>query len=122
MPNSSMTIQLNDVKFHGFHGLYAAEKKLGNTFIVNLSIQFTPPKNGIASIDQTIDYVTLFELVKERMSIPTPLLETIVGDIAKLILEKFYLVEVVSIQITKSQMHISNLEGNMSVSHTQTRH
>jgi dihydroneopterin aldolase len=117
-----MNIQLHEVTFHGYHGLYEAEKKLGNTFIVNLSIQFTPPKKGITSIDQTIDYITVFELVKERMKIPTPLLETIVGDITELIFEKFSIAELVHIQITKSQMHISSLEGNMSVSLTKTRH
>ena len=116
-----MTIQLNDVKFYGYHGLYKEEQKVGNNFIVNLSIEFIPVSHKITSISETIDYVQVYHLVNTRMKIPTPLLETIVGDIADSIFEKFSIAQKVNIQITKEKVYIHTLNGNMSVALSKTR-
>jgi len=116
-----MTIQLNDVKFYGYHGLYKEEQKVGNNFIVNLSIEFIPAAKKITSISETIDYVQVYHLVNTRMKIPTPLLETIIGDIADSIFEKFSIAQKVNIQITKEKVYIHTLNGNMSVALSKTR-
>ncbi len=121
MSSNIMTIQLNDVQFYGYHGLYAEEKKLGNTFIVNLAIDFIPHVSKINAISDTIDYVQVYALLKERMQTPTPLLETIVEDIANIIFERFTIAQKVSIQITKAKVFIPTLNGNMSVSLSKSR-
>jgi len=38
-----MKIYLTDLEFFGFHGLYEAEKKIGNRFKLDIVIDFTPP-------------------------------------------------------------------------------
>ena len=116
-----MRISLNDVHFFGYHGIYEEEKILGNTFIVNLYVDFIPAENIIKNISETVDYVTLFELVKARMAKPTPLLETIVTELAETILKDFTLVHTVFVKITKSQVAIHTLQGNMSVAITRTK-
>lgn len=121
MSNNIMTIQLNNVQFYGYHGLYKEEQKVGNNFIVNLSIEFIPTAQKITSISETIDYVQVYHLVNTRMKIPTPLLETIVGDIADSIFEKFSIAQKVNIQITKEKVYIHTLNGNMSVALSKTR-
>ena len=118
---SNMRISLNDIHFFGYHGIYEEEKILGNTFIVNLYVDFSPAQTIIKNIVETIDYVTLFELVKARMAKPTPLLETIVTELADTIINDFTVVHTVFIKITKSQVAIKSLEGNMSVAITITR-
>jgi dihydroneopterin aldolase len=119
--NNFMRISLNDVHFFGHHGIYEEEKILGNTFIVNLYVDLIPAENIIKNISETIDYVTLFELVKARMAKPTPLLETIVTELAETILKDFTLVHTVFVKITKSQVAIHTLQGNMSVAITRTK-
>lgn len=116
-----MTIQLNDVQFYGYHGLYKEEQELGNTFIVNLAIDFVPSVESITNINETIDYVQVYELIKTRMQIPTPLLETIAEDIATKIFEQFQLAQKVDIQIVKTKVYIPTLNGNMSVSLSKSR-
>ena len=118
---TTMRISLNDVHFFGYHGMYEEEKILGNTFIVNLYVDVLPAQAVIKSIAETIDYVTLFELVKLRMAIPTPLLETIVSELAETILQNYITVSEVFIKITKLQVAIKSLEGNMSVAITSKR-
>jgi dihydroneopterin aldolase len=118
---TTMRISLNDVHFFGYHGMYEEEKILGNTFIVNLYVDVLPAQVVIKSISETIDYVTLFELVKLRMAKPTPLLETIVSELAETILQNYITVSEVFIKITKLQVAIKSLEGNMSVAITSKR-
>lgn len=121
MLDNLMTIHLNDVQFYGYHGLYKEEQKLGNNFIVNLSIDFFPSVNKITAIEETIDYVSVYNIVKQRMQTPTPLLETIVGDIADAIFTQFKLAQKVNIQITKVKVFVNSLNGNMSVSLIKSR-
>jgi dihydroneopterin aldolase len=116
-----MRISLNQVSFLGFHGMYAEEKKIGNNFIVDLYVDFTPTQNSITHLEETIDYVTVFELVQKRMAIPTSLIETIVVDLADQILNDYALVQEVYIKITKEKMPIKNFEGNISVALTKKR-
>ncbi len=121
MSDNLMTIHLNDVQFYGYHGLYKEEQKLGNNFIVNISIDFFPSVNKITAIEETIDYVSVYNIVKQRMQTPTPLLETIVGDIADAIFTQFKLAQKVNIQITKAKVFVNSLNGNMSVSLIKSR-
>ena len=116
-----MTIQLNDIQFYGYHGLYEAEQKMGNNFIVNLSIAFTPTVSKVTNIQETIDYVNVYTLLSHCMQTPTPLLETLVEEIATAIFDKFEIAEKVFVQITKEKVFVSTLHGNMSVSITKTR-
>lgn len=116
MCNNLMTIHLNNVQFYGYHGLYKEEQKIGNNFIVNLAIELFPSEDNITTIEQTIDYVKVYDLVKVRMQTPTPILETLAGDIANEILTQFNLAQKVSIHITKSKVFVNSLNGNMSVS------
>lgn len=121
MSSNMMSIHLNDVQFYGYHGLYKEEQKLGNNFIVNLTIDFIPTVQKIIAIEETIDYVKVYELVKTRMHTPTPLLETIVGDIADEIFMQYKNAQKVHIKITKSKVFVDSLNGNMSVSFIKSR-
>ena len=113
--NQTMRISLNKLLFVGYHGLYPEEKKLGNNYSVEIDIDFTPKQGVIDQLDQTIDYVHVYAIVKKWMEIPTPLLETLVGKIADDILSSQALVNKVFVKITKLHLPISSFEGNVSV-------
>jgi dihydroneopterin aldolase len=116
-----MRISLDKLVFFGYHGLYAEEKKLGNTYIVDVVIDFTPKKSIIDNLDQTIDYVHVYALIKKWMEIPTPLLETLVGLMADDILKEQLLAEKVMVKITKQHLPIAEFEGTASVSIEKSR-
>jgi dihydroneopterin aldolase len=118
---NNMRICLNEVVFFGYHGLYADEKKLGNTYKVDVHIDFTPKVSIIDQLDQTIDYVHVYALVKKRMEIPTPLLETLVATIAEDILTEQPIADKVFVKITKVIMPIPQFDGNASVSIEKSR-
>jgi dihydroneopterin aldolase len=116
-----MRISLDKLVFFGYHGLYAEEKKLGNTYIVDVLIDFTAKKSIIDNLEQTIDYVQVYALIKKWMSIPTPLLETLVGNMADNILKEQLLAEKVMVKITKQHLPIAEFEGTASVSIEKSR-
>ena len=119
--NHLRRMSLDKLVFFGYHGLYAEEKKLGNTYIVDITIDFIPKQSVINHLDQTIDYVQVYALVKKWMEIPTPLLETLVGNMAEDILSEQPLVEKVMVKITKGHLPISQFEGTSSVSIEKSR-
>jgi dihydroneopterin aldolase len=119
--NQTMRISLNKLLFVGYHGLYPEEKKLGNNYSVEIDIDFNPKQSIIDQLDQTIDYVHVYAIVKKWMEIPTPLLETLVGKIADDILSSQPLANKVFVKITKLHLPISSFEGNVSVKIEKSR-
>ena len=119
--NQTMRISLNKLLFVGYHGLYPEEKKLGNNYSVEIDIDFTPKQGVIDQLDQTIDYVHVYAIVKKWMEIPTPLLETLVGKIADDILSSQTLANKVFVKITKLHLPIPSFEGNVSVKIEKSR-
>lgn len=109
------TIRLEDLQFHSFHGIHEEERILGNKFVVTVSLSFDPG-NTIHSLEQTIDYEKLFTLIKSSMQIPTPLLETLAGDMADNILASDRRIKNVNVKIQKKYPPIPGIEGSVSVS------
>ncbi len=116
-----MHIYLNDLIFNGFHGVYPAEKKIGNTFKLDLRIQLTPTTKTIDQLEQTIDYVQVYALIQKIMAVPTPLLETIVTNIADQILAAHPMAESVYVKITKQQLSVPYFQGTTAVDIERTR-
>ena len=116
-----MKIYLTDLEFFGFHGLYEAEKKIGNGFKLDIIIDFTPPVERVERIDQTIDYVHVYKTVQSIMDTPTPLLETLVDKIATQILLDHLMADKVFVKITKQKLYIPSFEGATSVSLEKSR-
>lgn len=119
MPKAS--VLLKDLQFFAFHGLYEEEKVLGNDFLVNLEIGYRPKQFPVQHIEDTIDYAAVYQLVKRRMNIPTPLLETLMSDIAREILAQFSLSDSVTITIEKMRPPVPQFTGSLGVSLTLNR-
>lgn len=114
------TINLHNIVFHAFHGLYEEERILGNEFIVNVSLDFDA-KEPINNLNQTIDYVAVYEIIKQHMLQPTPLLETLAQQITAAILAYDDRIGTVSISIEKKNPPISQLQGSVSVAYKKER-
>ena len=110
------SIHLHQLQIHAYHGLYEEEKVLGNDFIVDLTVDYQPAGLPIQELEQTINYVSLYELVQQHMQVATPLLETVVSNIAIDILAQFSLSEQVNISIRKLHPPIAQFIGATGVS------
>jgi len=112
-----ITVELRQLRFFANHGLYAEEKKTGNEFEVNLSVSFElPVESRPNDISATINYVSLYEMVKEEMQKPADLLETLATGIERKIKAAFPQSKKISIAIAKLHPPIPNFTGSVSVS------
>ena len=66
------TIHLNKLIFYAYHGVHIEEAIIGGEFEVDIAISFFTV-NDILSLDETINYVDVFNLVKNRFSRPEKL-------------------------------------------------
>lgn len=119
---SEMQIHLQKVKLFGYHGLNAGEEVIGGEFEVSLTAYYQPKSPPITKIDETLDYTILLEIVRQRMSVPTHLLETLATEIASEIIARFLTVTSVEISIFKLHPPIVNFEGSVGVTCKINRH
>ncbi len=118
MPGKNLvTVELNAATFFSFHGLYEEEKKTGGEFEVNLGVSYFTDIVVIDNIEQTVNYVKLYELVKQQMQVPTGLLETVAMLITEKIKQAFPQVNEISIKIDKKHPPVHNFSGSLSVTY-----
>ena len=110
-----ITIHLNDLKFHSFHGLYEEEKILGNDFIINASVDFREELTIITSINDTINYINIYNIIEQRMEMPTPLLETVIMEMGNEIRKQFQQINSIKISIFKMHPPVKGMQGNVGV-------
>jgi dihydroneopterin aldolase len=95
-------IELKGMKFYAYHGVSAQERQVGNIFVVNLLL--TAPLEDAIESDElrfTINYASVYEIVKVEMDIPSNLLENAAGRIINSLKSKFLILTQVEIKLTK---------------------
>jgi len=110
-----LTISLNKIRFYGQHGLYAEERRVGNEFEIDLHVHYHTGDNVIHSMSSTINYVSLYNLLKAEMQQPRELLETFLMETVEKIHLAFPLIEKVEISILKLQAPIAGVQGAVGV-------
>jgi len=115
LTSSEFTIELKGVIFFAFHGLHEEERKTGNEYEVDLAVKYIAAGKKITKIEDTVNYVRLFEIVKQEMEKPRNLLETIAMAITEKIQEQFSQVKEVEVRINKKNPPIINFSGSVAV-------
>ncbi|MEO7045781.1 MAG: dihydroneopterin aldolase [Ferruginibacter sp.] len=106
-----VSVQLHNLLFNAFHGIHQEEKIIGNEYMVDAILEFHEMDEEIEHIDETINYATLYDIIKYNMSIPTPLLETVVMKTGNEIHKKFPEIKSISISIKKMNPPIEGMRG-----------
>jgi dihydroneopterin aldolase len=115
--NGLLTISLENLRFRAHHGLYEEEKKTGNEFEINLKVFYPAETGSVNSIHDTINYVTLYELLQTSMEHPRELLETLAMDITAAIHTAWPQLTALEITIEKLSAPIAKFRGNVSVTY-----
>lgn len=110
-----LTIELNNLRFHAFHGLYPEERSAGNEFEVNLSVSYIPDPGTVTDLSSTIDYGELYQLVKTEMASPRSLLETFVMETAEKIHHEFPRIKKLTLSVAKLHLPIAGFTGSSCV-------
>jgi dihydroneopterin aldolase len=95
-------IALEGLEFHAFHGVYPHERESGNWFEVDIAVETdfsSAAKND--NLSGTVDYETLYRIVKAEMEKPSKLLETVTEKIIDDVFHQLKTVSMVEISISK---------------------
>lgn len=112
------TIHLQHLIFTSYHGVHEEEKLCPGEFEVNLEMTLSEHRETkIVTLSQTADYSIVFEVVKNVMGNPTPLLETIIQHIESDLLLIYPSMESLFIKIEKKNPPILNINGSVAVSY-----
>lgn len=114
-----ITVSLHNLRFFSYHGIHEEEKMIAGEFEVNVAVKYEQDKTVITQIGQTVDYSTVYTLVKEQMSRPTPLLETIAMELAGAIKKMFPVIKEITIRIKKVHPPLPSFTGEVEVSYTE---
>lgn len=115
-------VALEGLEFHAFHGVYPHERESGNWFEVDISVE--TDFSLAAATDEllgTVNYETLFRLVKEEMGQPSKLLETVAEKIVNDVLLNFPSAKSVQLKISKLNPPIGGKCKKATVSLTKER-
>jgi 7,8-dihydroneopterin aldolase/epimerase/oxygenase len=110
------TIHLTNLKFFAWHGAHEEERILGGEYEMDVEVTFKE-KQRITALTDTVDYTKIYTVIKQRMQIPTALLETVVQELAQNIYSTDTRITSVLISLKKINPPIIAFTGNVGVSY-----
>ena len=115
-------IKLKNIRCYSFHGCLKEEAKIGSDYLVNLTVKANLKKgSGSDNLKDTVDYVLLNKIVKEQMSKPSRLLESVAKRILDTVFVKDNRVVFCSVDIAKICPPINGDVQSVSVKLAQKR-
>jgi len=95
-------ISLENMEFHAYHGCLEHEQTLGNTFIVNISMELDTKLAGETdNLEHTLNYQLVYDVVKAQMEIPSKLIEHVGQRLLDNIMRSFPQIEVLEVSLSK---------------------
>ncbi|WP_422006611.1 dihydroneopterin aldolase [Roseivirga pacifica] len=103
-------VSLEGIEIYAFHGFYEEERKIGNQYVVDVHV--TTNFEKAAQTDElsgTVNYETIYAIVKEEMAIPTKLLERLAQRMVDRLFNAFDIVEEIQISVAKKNPPIGGV-------------
>lgn len=95
-------IELEEMEFYAFHGVFEQESLVGNKFIVNLKLQTNIAEAMLTDeVTDTVSYADAFMIVHQEMGVRAKLLEHLTGRIVARLFDTFQAIEGISIKLSK---------------------
>lgn len=95
-------IELKEMKFYAYHGVGEQERVVGNHFVV--TVLLTAPLVKAIENDHlvnTINYASVYEIVKREMEVPSWLLEHVAGRILQAVKAAFSQIQEIELKVSK---------------------
>jgi dihydroneopterin aldolase len=117
-----MQLILENIQFHAFHGVFTEENKIGNTFIITITLDIDLQKaSETDDLNDTINYQHIYDEVKAQMQIQSKLIEHVTGRILRAIMSKFAQVSKAEIRLKKINPPLGGQVESATIVMSQTR-
>lgn len=109
-------IIVQGIKLYGYHGCLDEEGKVGRTFIIDVILE-ADLKDAAShdKLSETINYVTVYDIVKEQMAIRSKLIEHVAKRIYDHLRKKFPQATKTEVKVTKLDPPINGIVESASV-------
>ena len=115
-------IILEGLEFHAYHGVYPHERDSGNWFEVDIAVHTDFTEGARADeLSGTVNYETLFRIIKDEMEKPSKLLETVAENIVNSIFAELVRVQSLQLKISKLNPPIGGKCRKASISISRGR-
>lgn len=116
-------IYIGGMQFYGFHGVMGEETKLGQRFIVNLTLHLPLSHAGETDcVEDTVNYAEVFAVVRDIVEgKPVKLLERLAHTIALQLFDSFTRIQAVDVEIEKPGAPIQGIFDVVTVMVHRTR-
>jgi dihydroneopterin aldolase len=114
-----LCVELLDLSFYAFHGVYPGEAKIGNDYLVNVWVTYNEELVDLTDLSSVINYEQVYDIVKRRMAIPSPLLEEVAHTIIMKVRHQYPMISEMKISIYKLNPPIENFQGRVGVTITR---
>ena len=95
-------IELENMAFHARHGCYELEKVVGNRFLVSAWIEADIAEAAANDdLGKSINYLTVFEIVRGQMAVPSNILEAVAARIIDALYGEFPHISKVTVKVSK---------------------
>jgi len=95
-------IAIEEMEFYSYHGCFKEEKEIGTHFIVDFYFKNdTKRAEASDSINDTISYLDVYQLIKAEMAISSDLLEHVARRILKVVFATYEDMEWAKVKIQK---------------------
>ncbi|MBI9065263.1 MAG: dihydroneopterin aldolase [Marinilabiliaceae bacterium] len=110
------TIELEQMEFYAYHGCFEEEQVVGNRFLVNVTLETDCESASMSdNIQDALNYVTVYELVREEMRQNSHLLEHLTKRIIDSIYRMFPQVLHVKVRVSKMNPPMGGQMKSVSV-------
>ena len=95
-------ILVEGIKIYAYHGCLKEESVIGGNYVVDvvLDADFSKPSKS-DNLKDTLDYVTVHEIVKKEMAVPSKLIEHVANRILHKLKKEFPKVLSLEVKVTK---------------------
>ncbi len=115
-------VSLKGLEFFAYHGYYNEEQKIGNKYVVNLTVTADLTMPSVSDqLAETINYEELYALVRACMQEKSRLLEHVAFRIGQAVFDRFTNVQTISLSVSKLNPPIGGISERAEVELTLNR-
>ncbi len=115
-------IKVENIRVFAYHGCLKEETKIGSDYRVDLEVKADLQTSAITDkLTDTVDYVFLNKIIKEEMSKPSHLLETVAKRILIRIFNEDELVKKATVWVSKLNPPIGGDVEKVTIKMTEKR-
>ena len=96
------TIAIEGIKLHAYHGCLEEEARIGTDYVVDVTAENDFSRAAETDeLNDTVDYVVIYSIVKEEMAVRSKLIEHVARRIYDAIQLKYPTIELLQVKVAK---------------------